>query len=486
VGNNSCVSYTMSFTVAPTAFGNDQSPNDDFSNPQSVALGVPFDGHLNFLYDNTSDIYGVTLPTDGMLRIIVSAEHAGTEMAGTIEVYVNVNNSYYYPAIGAQGVVETDTFQVRCIAAQLVTVRLQNANSNITCGVSYRVRFDHTPSVFVNDPLPNDDPTDPQPIVLNTPVEGHLDFFGDGTSDWYGLTLPDDGTLRVIAEAEQHDTISTGLVNVYVDQLNTSIQFPVGASSVAGLDTFYFNCVRAGLIKVAVQPANSDGCGISYRLRFELVPPAFGNDPEPNDGITEAVWVQPDTDQDGHLTYIGTSNNDYFKLWKDFAGTMRVVFASSTQGPSPALNVYIANTNSSQSITTGENGTVAYDTVLVYTANPDTIRMSVSAFQGTYCGSYRLHYESTPVGIDDNAAQNAEIQVFPNPSADGVFSLRSAVDRISQVDVFDVNGRSVLGLRSVAISHLTLDLSGLPSGIYAAQIRTGTGAMATARLITSH
>jgi Secretion system C-terminal sorting domain len=190
--------------------------------------------------------------------------------------------------------------------------------------------------------------------------------------------------------------------------------------------------------------------------------------------------------QDGHITYIGTSAYDYFKLWKGFAGTMRINFASSTQGPSPTLSVYIANTNVTESLTTGLADAVAYDTVLVYTANPDTVLMRIAATQFEYCGSYRINYESTPVSVDDRAVQKADVEVFPNPSTDGVFNLRSAAERMILVDVLDVNGRSVLRMSGVNAAHLTLDLSSVPSGLYATQVRTSAGRTATVRVVTSH
>lgn len=483
-GNNSCTSYTMSWSVDAAVFANDVTSNDDPQNPQMVALGQTFEGHLEHLYDNTQDWYGLTLPVDGTLRIIAEAEHADTATTGVLNIYTDVNNTTYYLPIGADHVSTADTFMVRCFAAQLVRVRVANANAN-ACGISYRLRIEQIAQVFANDAGPNDDPQNPQPIALNTPVEGHLSFFGDGTWDWYGLTLPDEGTLRVIAEAEQHDTISTGLVNVYVDQLNSSIQVPVGASSVAGVDTFYFNCVRAGLIKVAVQPANANGCGISYRMRFELVPPAFGNDPEPNEGSADATVVPPDTDQDGHITYIGTSAYDHFKLWKGFAGTMRITIASSTAGPSPALSLWTLNAGLNEAVNTGENGDIGYDTVYVYTANPDTIVLRVSAASFSYCGSYRFRYESVPVSVEELTAP-PNVIVFPNPSVDGLFDLRSPSALISAVEVKDMAGRTVLWVPAMAASQVTLDLSGLPIGLYAAQVLTDTGARATVRLITSH
>lgn len=479
-GDGSCISYMMSYVVASGVFANDPLPNDDFANPQPVALGVPFEGHMNHLYDNTADHYGVTLPEDGVLRIIAEAEHAGTESTGTVEMYVNVNNGYYYPSIGASGVVATDTFYVPCIAAQLVTVRVQMGNGNPICGVSYRLRFDHTPHLFANDPLPNDDFANPQPIALDTPIEGHLDHFGETTADHYGIDLPDDGTLRIIAEAEQYGTTNGSTIEIYVNTLNSYCYPVIGGSSVAVLDTFYFECIRAGATTIRVQPGSGASCGISYRLRFDVLPPVFGNDPEPNEGAEDATVVAPDTDQDGHITYAGTSAYDHFKLWKGFAGTMRVIFSSSIEGPSPALNIWTLNANVNEAITTGVGGDIASDTVYVTTADPDTIVLRVSAVNFGYCGSYRFRYESGPVGMDDHFIDL--FTVWPNPSADGLFKV-SAAFVPTWMEVRDVQGRMVAMDRTIIGREWTLDLSQEPAGVYALRVGNASGNTATTRLV---
>lgn len=479
-GDNSCISYMMNYSVTSAIFANEVLPNDDFANPQPVALATPIEGHLDFLYDNTADHYGVTLPSDGILRIIAEAEHADAETAGTMEVYVDVNNSYHYPAIGANGTVLTDTFYVPCIAAQLVTVRVQNGNGNITCGVSYRLRFDHTPAVFANDTLPNDDFSNPQLITVGTPVEGHLDHLGESTADHYGVDLPDDGTLRVIAEAEQFDTTAGSTIEIYVNTLNSYCYPVIGGSSIAVLDTFYFECIRAGSTTIRVQPGTGTSCGISYRLRFDILPPVYGDDPEPNEDANDATVVPADTDQDGHITYTGTSAYDHFKLWKGFAGTMRVVFSSHTAGPSPALNVWTLNANVNENITTGENGEVAYDTVYVTTADPDTIVLRVSAVNFGYCGSYRFRYESDPVGIDDRAMD--PFTVWPNPSADGLFRMHAAFVP-TWMEVRDVQGRMLAVDRTVIGHEWNLDLSQEPAGVYALRVGDASGNTATTRLV---
>lgn len=482
-GNNSCISYEMSCTVTPTVFANDVLPNDDFANPQPVALGTPIEGHMNFLYDNTSDHYGVTLPSDGVLRIIAEAEHADTATDGAVQLYVNVDNSYHYPAIGANGVVATDTFYLSCFAAQLVTIRVQNSNAN-TCGVSYRLRFDHTPHLFANDPLPNDDFANPQPIALNTPIEGHLDHYGETTADHYGLTLPDDGTLLIIAEAEQYGPDTTGAVEVYVNMNNSYAYVPIGANATAGLDTFRVECLRAGNVTVRLQPNTPEGCGISYRVRFELIPSAFGNDPEPNEGAADATVVAPDTDQDGHLAYIGTSTMDHYKLWKGFAGTMRVIISSTTEGPSPAINLWTLNANVNENVSTGENGDIVTDTVLVTTANPDTILLRVSAVDFSYCGSYHYYYESGPMGLGAQLGGGPMTQVFPNPSISGRFTVHHSLPGPIMIAVQDAQG-SVIYRSRAANRPLDLDLSHLPSGLYVTHLMADQGSASNVRLMIS-
>lgn len=485
VGPSSCISYVMTFTVDPALFANDILPNDDFANPQPVALGTPIEGHLNFLYDGTMDVYGVTLPEDGSLRIISEVEHADTSTTATMEIFVNVTNTFHLPVVGAQGMAVADTLIIPCIAAQLVTVRVQNGNGN-ACGLSYRLRFDLLPNPFANDPLPNDDFNNPQPLVLGSAHEGHLAHVGDATSDHYGLTLPDDGTLRIIAEAGQYDPLSTAAIEVYVDQSNSYAYIPVGPSFLAEPDTFLVPCLRAGALTVRLQPGPVPGCGLGYRVRFDLIPPVFDHDPEPNESAADAVLVQPDTDQNGHITYLGTSPYDHFKLWKGFSGTMRLIIASSTEGPSPALNLWTLNAGLNENVTTGVNGAIAYDTVLITTANPDTIILRVSATSNLSCGSYRFRYEGAPVGIHEGRDGADDIVVLPNPSVDGRFTLRSSGPGITGVTVQDLRGglvdtKPVLGAQGAAV-----DLSGLGAGTYTALVRTKDGRARTLRLLVLH
>jgi hypothetical protein len=486
IGNNSCINYEMSFSVAPAVFGNDVGYNDDVSVAQSVALDAPTDGHLDFLYDYSADWYSVTTPTDGKLRIICSAEHADVNTDGTVQLYVSPSNTFFSSTLGASGSVEVDTFEVTCLAAQTIPVRVQNGNGNVSCGISYQLRFEHVPNVFQNDPLPNDDVSNPQPVQLDVPFEGHTSNIGDQSSDFFGFTLPDEGALRVIMEVEHQGIATDGTLQMYEPESNSFHLSPVGANGTVAVDTFFVDCLHAGPDFIRVQNGNGNvACGISYRIALTLLPPAFGNDPEPNEGSADATIVAPDADQDGHISYLGTSSYDNYKLWKSFPGNMRVVFSSSTAGPSPALNVWTLNANVNENITTGENGEIAGDTVVVYTANPDTILMRVSSLSGSYCGSYRFHYESGPVGFSEGMVPETSIVVFPNPSMNAVFRITSPFP-VSLIEVLDVEGRRVHVRRLSSGRDLSLDIADQPPGIYSVKLTSTDGRTESTRIVRAH
>jgi hypothetical protein len=433
-----------------------------------------------------TDYFRIVLPSDGVISFTVISQGSGPDPAD-LQFALFPKSGFYqqYHTLPATIAPSTTSFSHSCLSGDTMYVRVQTDETpGINSCTSYSMDFVVTQAVFANDPLPNDDFADPQPVALGAPLEGHLNFLYDNTADHYGITLPTDGMMRIIAEAEQFDTVGTSIIEVYVDQSNTYAYIPVGASSVSGVDTFLFDCLHAGLVRVRLQPGNAQGCGISYRVRFELVPPAFGNDPEPNESAAEATVVPPDTDQDGHIAYLATSSYDHFKLWKGFAGTMRVIFSSSTDGPSPALNVWTLNANVNENITTGEDGAVAGDTVLVYTTAPDTIILRVSPVQFGHCGSYRFHYESTAVGIDDPGASAPVITVVPNPSSDGLFTIRVAGFAPLRMWLTDVSGRIVRHDR-VEVTHggLIVDATELPEGIYLARLASADGHWAQVRLV---
>lgn len=483
------VQYTglllLTFCPALHAQLSEIEPNESIAEATPWAYGQTMSGSECNPVIGT-DYFLIVLPTDGVINFTITSQGTGLDPAD-LQFALFPKYGFYqqYHTLPATTSPTTQSFSHGCLSGDTMYVRVQAGEvMGLNSCTSYTMEFTVTPAAFMNDPIPNDDFADPQPVALATPIEGHLSFLYDNSADHYGLDLPDDGTLRVIAEAEQHDTVAGSTIEVYVNTLNEYGYPVIGAASVPVLDTFYFDCIRAGSTTIRVQPGAGTSCGISYRLRFDLLPPVYGNDPEPNDDNATATVVPPDTDQDGHITYSGTSGYDNFKLWKGFAGTMRVVFSSHTEGPSPALNIWTLNANVNENITTGENGEVAADTVYVTTTGPDTIIMRVSGLSFDYCGSYRFRYESGPVGMEGLATSADAIQVWPDPSEDGRFNLRIPVATITRLVIIDASGRTCLDERPMMVNGMvTVDASSLVPGIYTARVLDAAGRWTGVRLV---
>lgn len=86
---------------------------------------------------------------------------------------------------------------------------------------------------------------------------------------------------------------------------------------------------------------------------------------------------------------------------------------------------------------------------------------------------------STGTGIGDlNAELNAALSVFPNPST-GIFQLKlNAANRLNgSIVIVDMTGKQVYGtaIDVVGLYDTTVNLSAMPKGIYAIQLRTNTG-----------
>lgn len=79
---------------------------------------------------------------------------------------------------------------------------------------------------------------------------------------------------------------------------------------------------------------------------------------------------------------------------------------------------------------------------------------------------------------DFNAALNASLFIFPNPN-NGIFELKvNSGGKINgEIAITDVTGRNIFiqPLNTVGLYSTTINLSGLPKGIYAVQLKTAEG-----------
>ena len=78
------------------------------------------------------------------------------------------------------------------------------------------------------------------------------------------------------------------------------------------------------------------------------------------------------------------------------------------------------------------------------------------------------------VNTSEKEAEMLAVSIFPNPSADGFFGLKSEASDLVECLVFDVSGKC-LGSKKLNGRMSNIDLSGFPPGLYCLKIKTEQG-----------
>lgn len=69
--------------------------------------------------------------------------------------------------------------------------------------------------------------------------------------------------------------------------------------------------------------------------------------------------------------------------------------------------------------------------------------------------------------VKDNE-ENQDISVYPNPTS-GICTFKSKA-RIDRIEIYDTNGQRIIGIEGDGSEIMTMDFSGLNSGVYFAKI----------------
>ncbi|MBP6391660.1 MAG: T9SS type A sorting domain-containing protein [Flavobacteriales bacterium] len=505
--NGYCYSYAIQYEMIAPYFATEVEPNNSVAEALPLPYDTEMEGHLGFITDPAwggSDIYDyfrIVLPEDGTLRVIVESENTGG-LLSPINVHLE---GFYAQALetGMNSIPLIDTLYWPCVNAD--TFALQMAMPTYTdCGVSYRIRYEVAAPYFETETEPNNSVAEALDLPYATDMEGHLGFMaysgfgGSDIYDFFRIVLPDDGTLRVIIESENTGglltPINVHLEGVYAQALET------GMNSIPLLDTLYWPCVNADTFELRLAMPTYTDCGVSYRIRYDVMTHAFAGDVEPNNEFAEATPVVMDVPVDGHLRY-GWQTSDHFDMYrvvKADTGHFRIISEATTAGitlQGLRLQVYdhAWNPIGSPVASVGEASVVVTDTNTILNAPIDTLYIRVS-FEPGDCGAYRLWLSTlSTVGLGPAAALPVAhaLRVFPNPAVEWLtltYDLTSS-QRV-RIRLLDMHGRTVRTLadevRPPGEQRMLIDTRSLAAGAYTVEVSTGVGNGARQLIIVRH
>ncbi len=165
---------------------------------------------------------------------------------------------------------------------------------------------------------------------------------------------------------------------------------------------------------------NANGC-FGYRLRYEVLPPPYAADVEPNNTRQTAKPIAHQVALDGRIGYVTGLNqrdvDDYFVAVLPDDGTVRATIeylnTSNDAGSDVAMYTYdeVGNQIGLVSTPNVPLGAPRLDTMLVYCRAKDTLTFRINA---NGCFGYRLKYELIPSPYaSDQEPNNTRLTATP-------------------------------------------------------------------------
>ncbi len=410
INANGCFGYRLKYEMLVPPYAADAEPNGTRQTAKPIVANTALTGRIGYVSDRNQrdgdDYFVTTLPDDGTVRATIeylnTSNDAGSD-AG-LYVYDEIGNQLDFLStpnvpLGAPVTVSTDVF---CRAKSQLYFRV-NANGCF----GYKLKYETLVPPYAADAEPNGTRETAQPIVANTALTGRIGYV-DGRNqrdvdDFFVTAVPDDGTVRVFVEYLNISNTDGSDVALYAyDKIGNQIGFtstPNVALGAAKLDTMSIYCRARDTLYFRI---NANGC-FGYRLRYEVLPPPYAADAEPNGTTALAKPIAHGVALEGRIGYVNGQNqrdaNDYFVTALPNDGTVRAYVeylnSSNDAGSDVALYAYdeIGNQIGFVSTPNVALGAPKLDTMTLYCRARDTLYFRINA---NGCFGYRLRYELIP------------------------------------------------------------------------------------------
>lgn len=350
--------------------------------------------------------------------------------------------------------------------------------------------------VFANDNEPNNGTATAIPISLGASFEGRLDPTNADEHDFYSIVIPDDGVLVVNIECEES---GPGNYPLSVHEVNTDM-VPGGlpgcygdyaAPGVVNTTATALPCMKGGAHFIAVSQLMPYAA--SYRITFTFDPLPFANDPEPNEDITTASVLTEGVTADGHLSVEMPDVPpalDVVDVWRIDKGPgpieLHTWFAAEFPmwGSEDFWCVHLLDASGSViappdwiCFDAGFNGLAEADMNIITGAveAPGTYYLQFANSVST-CSSYRLKWEYTSTGVNDQQ-NTTTLFAYPNPASNAVtIDLRPG----ERLEITDMSGRLVYATAG-PVGNITMwSVDGSAAGLYLLRAIDHAGSSRTA------
>ncbi|NJB86440.1 hypothetical protein GGR26_002208 [Lewinella marina] len=311
--------YRVTYEVLPPPTEPDPEPNNDRFNASPIAHRAATEGRIGYS-DATSqdreDFYQAILPDDGSVRLTITYENTSNNPGADASAYIYDGDGTLLTSAASNNVAvdgkATATLIAHCRARDTIYFRVYS-----TFSFGYTLEYELLPPPTAGNTEPNDTREQAAPIPYNEKIEGRIGYLTATTQDredYFQAVLPDDGAVRLMvtyhntsdnggADASAYIYAKSGTLltsrannNQPVTGTRTDTLFAYGRAR----DTVFFRIY-------------STFC-FGYELKYDLIEPRFGPDPEPNNTRMEGAPVG--NSFVGRVGFLGETQDreDYFRL----------------------------------------------------------------------------------------------------------------------------------------------------------------------------
>lgn len=415
---NGAWSYSLNTTFAPAQV--DAHPSESAS-----AIEVP--GKVSDQIDasQTERWYKVTIPGNGKLELTFTTDRDPGS-------YFRLYDTNARRELASEWVPSKTT---TTISKDLGpgTYYVQIAKWYNSTEFSYMVSASFQPAVWDVDPEPNDLPSMAADLPLNGTTTGHLGYLTGGTDDiydWYKVDVDQDGLLTIGLEttgaSRAYLTLfdcngSTELDDEWVaSSLEASVQYNVSPG------TYYVRLWRYDSSNVT-----------SYRLTSKLTPALYASDPEPNDSVTQAMYLGVKSSTEGHIGYYSnryTDVSDWYYIDVAQNGLLTVKLECTAANPQSYLRLFDVN-----GVTEIASKWMGGDKEASISANltPGRYYVQVLAYYSGYRYSYKLTSTLVPAELESDREFNNHRETATDIPINGIVTGDIGYQRNGHVDAAD-------------------------------------------------
>ncbi len=224
--------YTLTDSLYKPAEANDDEPNDDVTNANTLAVNSTTTGHVNYYYNHSRDAndwYKITIPEDGMLQLKLTSGDGKYVWAylfdndGTTQLNANNTNGTIY--INTDGLA-AGTYYVR------INSYYDYGNNNYTGDnfEPYTLTDSLITYTYSSDEEPNKYAAQAKTLLANKSNGGHSGFYYNNardTVDWYKINYTaNNGNLTLNVDIEPW-LLNGSMHNIWLQVYNDTAASPI-------------------------------------------------------------------------------------------------------------------------------------------------------------------------------------------------------------------------------------------------------------------